>query len=184
MPLTSNAARQHLAREPCRGRPSRSRTFNPSCADRRRARPAAPRCVPVRCGKSSSHSGSSCCRAAAGVGLGDVVGVGARRLPCPRHDLRLAEHRPQLVDDGRLDLARRHPAHRARSCAVLQHGLADVVAVEPVSLAGMGRRKGPRHPDRTAAPLAARASRRGCGRRACGGSPAGWHGHGPMSRGR
>ncbi len=36
----------------------------------------------------------------AGIGFGDVVGMGARRLPRPRHDLGLAKHRAQLVDDG------------------------------------------------------------------------------------
>ena len=39
----------------------------------------------------------------AGVGLGDVVGVGTRRLPCPRNDLWLAEHGAELVEKGLLD---------------------------------------------------------------------------------
>ena len=77
----------------------------------------------------------------AGVGLGDVVGMRARRLPRARHDLGLAEHGAELVDDGGLDLARRHAADRARSGAMLQHRLADVVAVEPAALAGVGRRE-------------------------------------------
>ena len=93
-------------------------------------------------GKSSSHSGSKLLQGRAGVGLGDVVGVAACRLPCPRHDLGLAEHGAELVDDGGLDLARGHAADRAGSGAVLQHRLADIVAVEPVALAGMGRREG------------------------------------------
>ena len=64
-------------------------------------------------GNSSSHSGIELLQRRAGVGLGDVVGVGARRLPCARHDLGLAEHGAQLVDDRRLDLARGHAADRA-----------------------------------------------------------------------
>jgi hypothetical protein len=49
----------------------------------------------------------------AGVGLGDIVGVVARRLPRPRNNLRLAEHGAELLYDGALYLARRHSADRA-----------------------------------------------------------------------
>src|SRR5690606_13417092 len=65
-----------------------------------------------------------------------------RGLPRPRHDLRLAEHDAELVDDGRLDLTGRDAADRAGSSPVLQHGLADIIAVELVALAGVGRREG------------------------------------------
>ena len=65
----------------------------------------------------------------AGVGLGDVVGVGPRRLPRPCNDLRLAEHGAELVDHGGLDLARGDAADRARPGTVLQHSLTDIVAV-------------------------------------------------------
>jgi len=47
----------------------------------------------------------------------------------PATDLRLAEEDAQLVDDGGLDLARGDAADRAGAGAVLQHCLADVVAV-------------------------------------------------------
>lgn len=39
-----------------------------------------------------------------GVSLGDVFGMGARRLPRPRHDLGLTENGAQLVDNGGLYL--------------------------------------------------------------------------------
>ena len=76
------------------------------------------------------------------IGLDDVAVVRARRLPGAGHDFGLAEHGAELVDDGGLDLARRHAADRARPGAVLQHRLADVVAVELAALAGVGRREG------------------------------------------
>ncbi|MCB9942779.1 MAG: hypothetical protein H6851_04035 [Geminicoccaceae bacterium] len=47
-----------------------------------------------------------------GVGFGDV-GVGACCLPLAHDNLGLAEDGTQLVDDGGLDLARRHAAHGA-----------------------------------------------------------------------
>lgn len=47
------------------------------------------------------------------IDLSDIVGVSAGSLPCPRHDLGLAEHGAKLVDDGSLDLACGHAAHRA-----------------------------------------------------------------------
>ena len=55
----------------------------------------------------------------AGVGFGDVVGVGACGLPCPRHDLGLTKHGVELVYAGNLDLAGGHAADRARPGAVL-----------------------------------------------------------------
>ena len=48
----------------------------------------------------------------AGVGLGEVFGVGTCRLPGPRNNLRLAEHGAELVYDRALDLARRHATDR------------------------------------------------------------------------
>lgn len=48
----------------------------------------------------------------AGVGLGEVVGMGAGGLPRPCHELGLAEHGAQLVDDGGFDLTCGHAAHR------------------------------------------------------------------------
>ena len=77
----------------------------------------------------------------AGIRLGDVSILRPGRLPCPRENLGLTEHGAQLVDDRGLDLTRRHAAHGARSGAMLQHGLADVVTVQPPALAGMGRRE-------------------------------------------
>lgn len=50
----------------------------------------------------------------AGVGPGDVVGVGTRRLSSPRNNLWLPEHGTELVDDRRLDIARGHAADRTR----------------------------------------------------------------------
>lgn len=76
-----------------------------------------------------------------GVGLGDVVGVGARRLPRPGHDLGLAEHSTHLVNNCGLDLPRWHAADGAGSSAMLQHRLTDVVAVQPPALAGVRRRE-------------------------------------------
>ena len=52
----------------------------------------------------------------------------------------LAEDAAQLVDHRALDLRRGHAADRARFRPTLQHVLADVVAVEPVTLAGVRRR--------------------------------------------
>ena len=72
--------------------------------------------------------------------LGDVVLLGPRRAPRADDDLRLPEDAAQLVDDRRLDLRRRHPPDRAGIRPALQHVLADVVAVEPVALAGVRRR--------------------------------------------
>lgn len=72
------------------------------------------------------------------IGLGDVVGMGARRLPCARDEFRLAEHGAYLVDDGRLDLARGHANHRARCGTVLGHRLARLAAEESVALTGVG----------------------------------------------
>lgn len=53
----------------------------------------------------------------------------------------MAEHRPQLVDHRSLYLASRHAAYGTGSCAMFQHGLADVIAVKPVLLAGVAGRK-------------------------------------------
>ena len=78
----------------------------------------------------------------AGISLGDVVGMDASTLPRPGHDLGLAEHGAQLVDDGRLKLTRGHAADRARPSAMLQHRLADIVAVELAIIAGVRRREG------------------------------------------
>ena len=50
--------------------------------------------------------------------LGDVVQLGAGRAPCPDDYLRLPEDAAQLVDDGRLDLRRRH----APDCACVYWG--------------------------------------------------------------
>ena len=47
----------------------------------------------------------------------------------------------ELLDDRRLDLARGHAADRARSGTMFQHRLTDIVAVEPVALAGVRRRE-------------------------------------------
>ena len=75
--------------------------------------------------------------------LGDVVLLGARRAPCADDDLRLQKHAAQLVDDRGLDLCRRHTPNRAGIRPLLQHVLADVVAVEPIALASVrgGRRR-------------------------------------------
>ncbi len=64
-------------------------------------------------GKSSSQSGSSCGQRVTGVGLGDLAVLRACRFPCARHDLGLAEHGAELVDDGGFDFARWNPADRA-----------------------------------------------------------------------
>ncbi len=48
----------------------------------------------------------------------------------------------QLVDDRGFDVGGRNPAQRAGALALLQHGLADVVAIELALAAGVGRRHG------------------------------------------
>ncbi len=80
------------------------------------------------------------CRA--GVGFGDAVGVGTRRLPGSRNNLRLPKHGAKLVDDGDLNLACGHATNRTRPSSMLQHRLADIVAVQTPALAGVGRREG------------------------------------------
>jgi len=75
------------------------------------------------------------------VGLGDPVAPRTRCLPCARDNLRLAEDGTQLVDDGGFNLASRHAADGTRPGAVLQNRLAEIVAVEPASLARMCRRE-------------------------------------------
>ena len=77
-----------------------------------------------------------------GLGLVDLHSFLPGRLPRPRYNLWLAEHRAQLVDDGSFDLASGHSAHRARSGAMLQDSLADVVAVKSSALSGVGWRGG------------------------------------------
>jgi hypothetical protein len=74
------------------------------------------------------------------LGLGDVVALRPRRAPGSYDDLRLPEHGAELIDLRRLDRARRDPPDRAGLWPALQHVLADVVAVEPAALAGVGRR--------------------------------------------
>ena len=74
--------------------------------------------------------------------LGDVVLLGPRGAPRPDDDLRLPEDAAQLVDHRPLDLRRRHAPDRAGVASALQDVLADVVAVEPVALPGVGRRHG------------------------------------------
>ena len=91
-------------------------------------------------GNSSSQSGSSCVSASRTSASVTSVASLARGAPGADDDLRLPEHAAQLLDDHRLDLGRRHPADRAGVAPVLQHVLADVVAVEPVALAGVRRR--------------------------------------------
>ena len=63
------------------------------------------------------------------VGFADRAILHPRRLPRSGHNLWLAEYCPQLGDNGGLDLACRNATDRARPGAVLQHRLADVIAV-------------------------------------------------------
>ncbi len=123
-------------------RPStRSRTLSPSMPiSTRSTRSATMRACSA--GNSSSHSGSICCRAPRVSASVMSSARGARRLPRARHGLRLTEHGAKLVDDGGLDLARRNSADGAWPGTVLQPGLADKIAIQPVALAGMRRREG------------------------------------------
>jgi len=75
-------------------------------------------------------------------GFGYVVGLRTRGLPGARDDSRLTEHGAELVEDGGLDPARGHAADRARPGAMLEDGLADVVAVELAAVPGVRRREG------------------------------------------
>ena len=84
----------------------------------------------------------------AGLGLGYFTVMGLGRFPCADDDLRLVEYGAQLVDHGRLDVTRRHAADRTGARTVFQHGLADVIAIQPVLLAGMaGRKRRPVRPE-------------------------------------
>jgi phage terminase large subunit-like protein len=62
-----------------------------------------------------------------------------RGAPCRHYDFGRPQHAAQLVDDGGLDLSRRHATHGAGLRALLQDGLADVVAIQPIATASMGR---------------------------------------------
>lgn len=78
--------------------------------------------------------------------LGEARLTALRGPPRARDDLWLAEHRPELVDDGGLDLTGRYTADRASPGAMLQHRLADVIAVEPVALVWVGEKAAPSGP--------------------------------------
>ena len=73
------------------------------------------------------------------------------RIECPVRgrpprcddDLRRAQQGAKLVDDRALDLGGRNPADRAVVLVPFDDRLVDVVAVELLALAGVGRRHGP-----------------------------------------
>ena len=93
-------------------------------------------------GNSSFHRGSSSIRASRTSPSVMPLSCLPARFPGGDDDLRRAKQAAQLVDDCRLDLGGRQAPDRASTPALLQDGLADIVAVELAALPGVGRRHG------------------------------------------
>ena len=76
------------------------------------------------------------------IGFGQALDRFARAAPCLDDDFGRPKQDADLIDDDLLDLGGRNASDRAVRRSLLQDGLADVIAVEPATLAGVRRRHG------------------------------------------
>ena len=106
----------------------------------RLARPAAARSAPARPGTARPTAGRAAAAppATSASVMSSCSSRAARHVPTMISGCRNTPRSWSMT--SRLDLRRRHPPDRAGLRPALQHVLADVVAVEPVALAGVRRR--------------------------------------------